>query len=613
MLSQYNFIDIETILNEENPPPPFPPASDREAWGNVRAQLGDEAVAAYITAAEAAANEAIPILPATLYLEFITIGERTGYENPVAQRREMLSALTLGECLENEGRFLEPLMNLVWAICEESSWAYPAHQYDLTDMEKPYIDLFATMTGRQLAEFDLLLGAQMDVHISKRIAYEVNRRIFEPYLVPHRTWWWMYNTLTRRTNNWSAVCNGNVVSAAILLEKDNARLGEIIARAAHSLDDYLETFDKDGGSTEGPGYWSYGYGNYVLMAHLIEQRTNGRLSFLGSDQIYKISQFPANTVLSHNLFVNFSDCDLHVGLRIPLLAFLSKRFDLPQLMALAQQQKYDPSNPNTRDILPWGLRGIFWSMSSDQQPFIPAKRDWYEDMMWMIARHNPDDANALVLAAKGGHNEEMHNQNDVGNIIVHVNGESVIADLGRGRYTKAYFSPQRYEHFVCQSLGHSLPIPNGQQQGAGGEFAAQLLNYHADDALDMMSIELKDAYPAEADLTSLKRTISLHRDTPDGWVELVDEVQFATQAHNFESVLTTFGDVEIGSDNVLLNGEKGALRVEYEADTVSVRVEKIENVDLAEGEADVNLVIFSLSDAAISGYIRLTIHPVITS
>lgn len=610
MLSQYNFIDIQTILDDENPPPPFPPASDRDAWNTIRAELGEEKVAQYIEAGETCANTAIPALPATLYLEFIRIGERLGYETPDSKRRTMLSSLTLAECLEYEGRFLDPLLNLVWAICEESSWAYPAHQYYLTDMTEPYIDLFATMTGRQLAEFNLLMGAEMDELVGKRIRYEVNRRLFEPYLVPHRPWWWMYNTRDRNTNNWNAVCNGNIVSAAILLEDDNARLAEIIARAARSLDDYLETFDADGGSTEGPGYWSYGYGNYVLMAQLVEQRTNGKLDFLGSDQIRKISAFPARTVLSHNLFVNFSDCDLHVSLRAPLLAYLSQRNDLPELMTLARQQPQDAIIRTTHEILPWGLRDIFWAVEQDDAPFVPNKHDWYEEMMWMIARYDPQNPNALVLAAKGGHNEEMHNQNDVGNIIVHVNGESVIADLGRGRYTKAYFSEQRYEHFTCQSLGHSAPIPNGQQQGAGIEYAAKLLDHQADDTRDMMSIDLKDAYPKESNLESLVRTVTLHREAPEGWVELVDEFAFKGGTHPFESVLTTFGDVKIQIDHVIVQGEKGALKINYDKDSVTVRIRKMENVDLAEGETDVNLIVFHPIHEQQSGSIQLTMYPI---
>ncbi|MCB9461108.1 MAG: heparinase II/III family protein [Anaerolineaceae bacterium] len=610
MLSKYNYIDVQSILEQEKAAPPFPPASNRDAWNKVCADLGEEKVARYIANGEACARMDIPALSATLYLDFKRTGERLPYENPVAKRRSMLRCLTLAECLEYEGRFLDPLLNLVWAICEESSWSYPAHQTELTDMTKPVIDLFATMTGRQLAEFDLLLGAELDDWVGHRIRYEVNRRLFEPYLTPHRPWWWMYNTRDRRTNNWNAVCNGNIVSAAILLEDDNARLAEIIARAARSLDDYLETFDADGGSTEGPGYWSYGYGNYVLMAQLVEQRSNGQLEFLGSDQIRKISQFPARTVLSHNLFVNFSDCDMHVSLQPALLAFLSKRLDLPELMALARQQPSDEADRVVHEILPWGLREIFWSVEPDAAPFVPNQHDWYEEMMWMIARYDPQNPDALVLAAKGGHNEEMHNQNDVGNIIVHVNGESIIADIGRGRYTKAYFTQSlRYDHFVCQSLGHSLPVPNGQQQGAGREYAAALLDHHADDAQDMMSIELKGAYPPEADLQSLVRTVTLHREAPDGWVELVDDFAYASGAHPFESMLTTFGDVRIEADSVHVQGEKGALQIKYDANTVAFRIQKVEKVDLAEGEKDVNLIVFSPIDEQQSGKVRLAFYP----
>ena len=54
----------------------------------------------------------------------------------------------------------------------------------------------------------------------------------------------------RPVNNWTAVCNAGVAGAAIYLEPDAARLAEILARAARSLDDYLSTFDEDGGSTK---------------------------------------------------------------------------------------------------------------------------------------------------------------------------------------------------------------------------------------------------------------------------------------------------------------------------------------------------------------------------
>ena len=606
MLSQYNAIDLDLVLRAENPPPPFPPARDRAAWAAVRERMGEKLVAKYIALAEEDAQSPIPHLLATQYLEFKRIGERLGYETPQFHRRQMLANLALAECLEYKGRFLDPLMNVVWAICEESSWAGPAHQHELTDMERPYIDLFAATTGLELAEFDMLLGAELDPLVGKRIRYEVNRRLFTPYLNSHQ-WWWLHKSQQRKVNNWTAVCNAGVVGAALYLEPDMSRLAEMIARAARSLDDYLETFDADGGSTEGPGYWSYGFGNYVILAHLVEQRTNGRINFLEGAQLHNISQFPARTLMGHDQFVNFSDCDRHLTITPSLLAFLSRRMNLPGLMALARHQDADHTVRTTRDNLIWELRNLLWHVDGQGPDIISAKHDWFSEMHWMIARYDPAQADALVLAAKGGHNDEMHNQNDVGNFIVQVNGEAVIADIGRGRYTKAYFGPQRYEHFVNQSLGHSCSVPNGQQQGHGEQYAAALLEYQQ--SADRMVLELKGAYPPEARLNTLKRTVALHREAPRGWVELIDEVAFSGGPGMLESVLTTFASVTIAPDAVTLNGERGALRVEYDSAVIAPRVERVEQVDLAEGRADVNRVIFAFVQPGESGIIRLRMMP----
>ncbi len=605
MLCQYNPIDIERALHAGASDPPFPPAADRAAWEAVRAALGEEAVSEMIAQAEADAESPIPALPATLYLEFVRTGQREGYQDPMARRRQMLCRLALAECLEYQGRFLDPLLDVAWAICEESSWAYPAHQRALTDMEHPVIDLGAAMTALYLAELDLLLGRELDPALGKRIRYDVDRRCFTPYLTRHDHWW-LHNTHLRNVNNWTAFCNGGVVGAAIYLESDMARLAEIIARAARSLDDYLDTFDPDGGSSEGPGYWSYGFGYYTILAHLVEHRTGGMVDFLAGERIRRIAQYPLRTVLSPGVYVNFSDCNRRVRLIAPHLAYLARRLDLPDLMRLAREQG---GSPRER-MLSWGLRNLFWRPEGDPAGrFVPARHDWFRGMMWMIARYDPADPGALVLAAKGGHNGEMHNQNDVGSIIVHVCEESVVADPGRGRYTRAYFGPERYEHFVNSSRGHSVPVPNGREQLPGREHGAELLEHRADEAIDLLRLELRGAYPGEADLASLQRTVALHREPPRGWVELADDVRFASGPGMLESVLITFGRVDMGASEVTLRGERGALRVRFDPDVVSPRVEEVRDVDLAEGPADIRRVVFAFAEPREEGTIRLRIEP----
>ena len=96
----------------------------------------------------------------------------------MAKRRAMLTDLCIGECLINQGRFLDPILDVAWAICEESSWAYPAHQFDLTDIHRPYVDLGAAMTALDLAEMDALVGSALDPALHKRIHDELTMNHF---------------------------------------------------------------------------------------------------------------------------------------------------------------------------------------------------------------------------------------------------------------------------------------------------------------------------------------------------------------------------------------------------------------------------------------------------
>lgn len=51
-------------------------------------------------------------------------------------------------------------------------------------------------------------------------------------------------------------------------------------------------------------------------------------------------------------------------------------------------------------------------------------------------------------------------------------GEYILADLGAGEYTKAYFDDRRYTNLCCSSRGHNVPIIDGMEQQAGAEYKA---------------------------------------------------------------------------------------------------------------------------------------------
>ena len=566
---------------------------------------------------------AVPSLPATAVLDYFRTGQREMYEEPWSRRRKMLSTFVLAECLEGIGRFQDAIINTTWAICEETSWELPAHLdhlpntsdneapeeklFYLPDVTDPLIGLNSAMTGALLAEMDFLLNDSLPNLLKKRIRYETDRRLIEPYL-SRNDFWWMSSKPSKQVNNWNAVCNSNIVITTLYLEPDPARQAQVIAKAARSLDEYLVTFDSYGGSSEGVGYWAFGFGNYVLGADLLHYRTQGRIDFFDAEIIPQIARFPLKMVLSPGHFVNFADSDEEVNTYPALLNYLAQKFEIPYLTKLHSSQNI--FRDETQGALAWSLRDLFWQPENiTADPLIAADHDWYPDMSWLIARYDPVDPDGLVLAAKAGQNDEMHNQNDVGNLIVHLNQESIIADIGRGRYTRDYFSSHRYEHLANQSLGHSVPIPNGQQQLHGRQYAAVVLEQQSNENLDLLSMELKGAYPSAANLATLKRTITMYRDRPKGWVELVDAFEFIDQPHDFTTVLTTFGQIEVQGDSLTIQGERGALQIAFDPHCVNILTDVVSDVDLADGRKAVTRILFTLAVPKKTGTVWMKMQP----
>jgi hypothetical protein len=137
---------------------------------------------------------------------------------------------------------------------------------------------------------------------------------------------------------------------------------------------------------------------------------------------------------------------------------------------------------------------------------------WLPDLQLMTARDQAGTTAGLYVTAKGGHNDESHNHNDVGSFITYLDGLPLIIDAGPEIYTAKTFSAQRYEIWTMRSTWHNLPVVNGYEQTAGREFAATDVVYAADAHQASLALDLRSAYPAAANIKSWRRTISLTRD-----------------------------------------------------------------------------------------------------
>ena len=130
-----------------------------------------------------------------------------------------------------------------------------------------------------------------------------------------------------------------------------------------------------------------------------------------------------------------------------------------------------------------GCASIFSAAEIAQaEAYAPQPRDvWLPVIEVMAARDQARSARGLYVAAKGGHNNESHNHNDIGEFVVYLDGLPLLIDAGVETYSRKTFSPQRYEIWTMQSAYHSLPTIDGVQQSPGEQFAARDVHYAADD------------------------------------------------------------------------------------------------------------------------------------
>jgi hypothetical protein len=567
---------IVDSIRENESTLPIPTYDDTEFWRKIRHDDLTAPVVEKITeSAEKVLEEPIPRLPATHYLRWNREEEITQPEirAPLNDRLTHLSALALAECISRDGRYADRILDYTWAICEQSQWSQAPHVLSEsrnreglpteTPPEKRRLVLRTVNVAQTLAHVDYVLGERLHPAARERIRTEVEKRVFGPFEVRNDLWW-----MSPPTNNWNAAQNGGVIVTALLLLDDVARIGRIVMKGAKNMKYYLESFEEDGCTPEGIGYWNFGFGNYVTAGAYLEEYTNGERSLLSMPIVERIAEYPLRIELSPGRFVPFSD-SVETGVVDPATAcFLGERFGLENLAARGRREF---ENRGPVGEIGSALRNLTWcrSVSDAGESGTWPKRQYCDGVEWWIARSRHDDPDSLVVAAKGGHNDEPHNHNDCGSVVVHHEGESLVTDLGKppGGYTEGYFDDDRYRRYLLvRSLGHSVPVVDETEQAAGEEHAARVVDRTVGTDREQFVLELAGCYPIDS-LESLRRTITLQRGSP-GQVSIQDAVNFSDQKkHTAASVIVSYSPIQCSGESAIIEGDGGRARLVPDTDT----------------------------------------------
>lgn len=428
-------------------------------------------------------GQEIPSINFSDEMDFLHTGTRVNFENLYFTRRKQLTIYAiLSMIYPKTEEYIKKLEDIIWAICSENTWVLPAHRFANWLNKRDGIDLFAAETALYLVEIKHMLAGIISPIIAERITSEVKTRIIDSFECEN-CW---FETLH---SNWAAVCGGSV--GAVLIYECPEKFLKLEKRIYKCMENYLLGIGDDGGTSEGTAYWVYGFSFYVMFNDILRRHTFGRENNFVCEKVKKTAGFFSACCLDENNIVTFSDVDALDCTRYPiwLMHFLKNEYDIELPNLSFGDLTLNSFSHTVRSFLYYNKNYGAGDMRECEH--------YFDKLEWYIRR-----GKNYGFAVKGGNNAEMHNHNDVGSFIITDTKRQVLCDLGSSEYTAQTGVEARYKILNYSSLGHSVPIVNGNVQEAGAEYSAKLSVCQ-----NTVSVDMTKAYPARCNC--LVRTFEL--------------------------------------------------------------------------------------------------------
>lgn len=469
----------------------------------------DEMARMAVEEGERLLEERMDDLPLSLYKAFRRTGSREVYETPFFRKRRRLSHLVIAEALERRGRFLDRIEDEIWSILGEPAWVIPAHntyvrdtpQLLVPDTGHPVLDLFSMETSEILSLSYSILHDSLTPQLKLSIESEIGRRIIAPYL---GSWfWWMGNDGKEKLNNWTVWCSQNMLLTILSLPVADDVRAEVVEKASVSIDDWYSQYSDDGCCDEGAQYWHAAPLCYFGCLALLDEASGGALSFMKEDRkLRAMASYIVNVHVAGDRYLNFADCSPcagWLGAREYLFGQFTGNDELMRMAISDFRDQYSRALSEGHSVelfdndynlwycyLEYGMSGEL--LEREMPPASPLPSFVRYDSVGLYIYRLGD----MVLAVKGGCNDDSHNHNDVGSIILYKGIHPLLADIGVETYTLTTFSKDRYTLRPMQSLYHNVVNFDGTGQEAGAEFRAVDVKAGSDG----VSMELCNAYPA---------------------------------------------------------------------------------------------------------------------
>ena len=490
----------------------------------------------------------LPLLTEEKFLLYEKMGNRLIYEKIYFERRKFLNVFFFAVFLYKEDTYIKKLEEIIYSICEETTWALPAH-VDLSKEDAQYtVDLFSSETAQALSCIYYYLKDILSEKCLLTIEENVEKRVLKPYIESE----YGYHRWENWNNNWISVCASSIGSASLYLP-DKGNRNRILERVEVCLNQYLKGFSDDGVCQEGLSYFTYGMEYFAGFANQLYEYTKGSNDLFNNKKLENIVLFQQNCFLPGGNTISFSDGSTNDRFRLGLSCFLKNKFEGFEIPPMEFAMKFDTDScyrfmANLEDYL-W-VKEFLEKGKSENKPVKENlyKFIFYKDTQWAVWK-NKD----IGMAVKGGNNNEPHNHNDIGSFILSYDGEIFLTDLGCGEYTKDYFRDEtRYKIFNNRSLSHNVPLINNEEQKAGKEYRCISFESPKTGQINM-------SYAPAYGFDNLRLVRNIECYSNDNNIVIEDVLKKESVKDNIKENLITYIKPKIYGNKILLAGEKSTL------------------------------------------------------
>jgi len=507
-----------------------------------------------------------------------TVNDESNYTNILFHgskvAREM-DALVIAECVENKGRYIPRILEMMDDLCAARTWTNPYHDRTFGNFYGRYrsIDLNAGQISMKLAFAVDLLRERIPRATVDRAMSCFRRFIVEPYLKTARTGDCSHHSWFFGHHNWNPACHWQSVALALSVLPDRIERAEFIEAAERAAPFFLAGFTKEGYCQEGLDYWNYGFGEFLRLAHIVYNATGGKVDFSKIEKAKTCFLFPYEFQLAERCSPQFNDGSASV----------------PASHVLYMGSFFWPDTRTrmTSGIGPFhlapsviGVRKDAFAQHSPMREYRLPVRTFFEEAQVFIARPEEPGDSTLSACIKGGSNGVPHNHNDAGQFIIALGTVQMVQDPAGKVYDLDTFGPKRYEHPMLNSYGHAVPFPDGTLQAAGKIYSAKVISTSFADDRDEIVLDLRPVY-TNSNILAMTRSLVYSRDIPS--VTVSDYAVFAANG-TYESPISTYGTVERSGENkfsIVRKTKNGIERLDFTVDTNGakwhIKEEKIPN------------------------------------